>query len=1057
MYNTALKLLNAISYSVDADDNFIWDEPCEHVMGISATDLNGSHIFIKNMGAEYPTLMENINKVRQDGGRIMWEHNLRTERGVRHVSHVVGKNGSDLVSGVIQDVSLVTNGILDLDADTQMRLEVLDGLPTPIFFIDLEYRVQWSNRAGMFHAGIDWRNNYGGICYKEALLQDTYCENCPVVRSHETGAMSTTEMLMANGATWLITAMPIYNKDNKRIGAVEMVTDITDIANERRKAFAELAEHDEQSSIQNQAIRALQKVAIANGSNYVSTLQAITETVTQTLNADSAHIWTKDMDNFALLDFYKRDINQHSSGGHISVEAYNENEGIFRASRQIVITDARDDNPIPKFTKRLMERGSLAAIYYPVILEGDFAGFCIVESKEPRQWTVEEQSFGASLADFATIAVGGQRLRENRRKLSTLMSNLPGIVFGLENIGNRMVVSSLGGGLYELTGYTPDDILGNYDFVLQRVIHKDDLVHVNNTHINFRQLGELFTNVFRIVRKDGEIRWLLERARLVKVDESGMPLAFEGFLLDITERYQLQDAEMLNKAKSRFLATMSHEIRTPMNAIIGMAHLALQTELSQRQFDYVSNIHTAAKSLLSIINDILDFSKIEDGKMVLEMVSFSVDKIFTDLNTLFSQSGANKNQNFYLNIDNNVPAELIGDPIRLMQVLTNLVGNAFKFTENGSISVACSVTEIDQQYTTLNFKVTDTGIGMTAAQQDRLFEAFVQADASTTRKYGGTGLGLTICKMLVKMMGGTIAVSSELGTGTTMEFTVRLGVSKLADLTASTELLGKRVLVADSDEKSRAIIATILAPYNFTIDEADDLSVVVERLMTADNEGNPYDLAIIEERLTGMAAPDIANYICSGLELNSVMPLILLATIRDDLRESGSLDSCDDVVLQVLRPVVRQELFESVCAALTGDKLTSKRIVTTNFDYDLSGHNLLLVEDNLINQQIAVELLRNVKIDVIVANNGKEALEKLEQHEFDIVLMDLQMPIMDGYQATKAIRDNPKYADLPVVALTAHTMENELEQCIRFGMSGYISKPIDVAKLYETVERFLKR
>jgi polar amino acid transport system substrate-binding protein len=716
----------------------------------------------------------------------------------------------------------------------------------------------------------------------------------------------------------------------------------------------------------------------------------------------------------------------------------------------------------------------------------------------------------------------GKIAQNEVRKLSRATENSPASVVITDRDGTIEYVNAT---FCNVTGYSAEEAIGQNP----RILKSGNLAASYYKELWDTILaGKTWKGDFINKKKSGEEYWESASISPIQNDE-GEITHFVAVKQDITERKHMeveliqakQAADEANRAKGDFLANMSHEIRTPMNAVIGMAHLALKTDLTPKQRDYLKKIQSSSNSLLGIINDILDFSKIEAGKLDMEAVDFNLDDVLENLANLVTVKAQEKeNLEVLFAADPDVPRYLVGDPLRLGQVLINLANNAVKFTETGEVVVSIEKVKSAEDQVTLKFAVSDTGIGLTEEQMGKLFQSFSQADTSTTRKYGGTGLGLAISKKLVNMMDGQIWVESQPGQGTSFFFTANFGLGKeklKKRFAVSTDLQGMKVLVVDDNVTSREILKDILESFSFEVTLAASGKEGITEIETAD-KAKPFELVVMDWKMPGMDGIEASTLIKKHATLNKIPAIILVTAYgREEIMQKAENTGLDGFLI---KPVNASVLFDAIMQAFGDEIPETSRLARRQKEADalqkIQGARILLVEDNEINQQVAKEILEGAGLIVTIANNGQEAVDAVRENTYDAVLMDVQMPVMDGYKATRVIRKwetgirnaevgrrktedrgqrtevrrpktedrrqmtddgghsrvedrgdmvndssqasnlQPPTSNIPIIAMTAHAMAGDEEKSLAAGMNGHVAKPIDPDNLFVTLRKWIK-
>ncbi len=730
------------------------------------------------------------------------------------------------------------------------------------------------------------------------------------------------------------------------------------------------------------------------------------------------------------------------------------------------------DNLQHKFQDGILARwcpALRACIGVPVINQGRLLALLIVgHTADGQTFSTEDLEIIRTMASLAAISIhSADQFASltradvfNRKILQTATT----AVF---TVDTDRRITSVNEAFCDITGYQVDEVLGQSCSMMKNSACTSDCVLFAVDHAGDH--GEPQHHQECLISAANGRRLNIIRNASVLHDENGTPTGRVESFIDITELMeQRRSAEEANTAKSSFLANMSHEIRTPLNGIMGMIDLALTTKLTGEQQEYMTTVKSCADSLLSLINDVLDLSKIEAGKLELERIKFGLRDLADGVLDVMAHPASSKALELISHVDSTVPHQVAGDPTRLRQILINLVGNAIKFTKDGEVLLKIDTEPDDENgLRNIRFTVSDTGIGIPEEKVAAIFDSFTQADESTTRNFGGTGLGLTISRELVEVMGGSLELETSPGEGTSFFFTLPMKVMPVTrpELEARTRpaLQGARVLVVDDNSNNRLILRQELSELGCTVEESDCGSDAIE-MIAQSVDSKHYNLVILDLKLPGLDGFATAEQIRS-IDLQTQPKLLLMTAlgVRGDgnrCREIG-IDGYfvkpikHSMLLEAINRVMIPQIEDHVESGQEPELLTRYDLPQENQAEESRKHTILLAEDHPVNTKLAVRLLQDADYDVVAAANGREALELLETEKVDLVLMDVQMPEMDGLESTRAIRKQEKYADLPIIAMTAHAMTGDRAMCLDAGMSDYITKPINQDLLYGMVSSWL--
>ena len=669
-------------------------------------------------------------------------------------------------------------------------------------------------------------------------------------------------------------------------------------------------------------------------------------------------------------------------------------------------------------------------------------------------------SYEGTVEDISDRKRTNEEAREARERYRQLVENANDIIYRTDAYGKFTYVNPT---VRKILGYTEQELIGRHFTDLIAPDHRAAAGKFYQVQFQTKKPNTYFE--FPVIAKNGEIVWMGQHVQIVITGQ--WILGFQSVSRDISERKRMEtelakarDAALESaRLKSEFLANMSHEIRTPMNGVIGMADILLGTRLTAEQKESAITIRRSAEALLTLVDDILDLAKIEAGKLTIKNTNFDLDELIDAITDVFAERAAAKGLKFRAVVYPDVHRHLNGDALRVRQVLLNLVGNAVKFTESGEVSVSVMRESDTADATELWFLVNDTGIGITQADQDRLFTPFTQADGSTTRRFGGTGLGLVISKQLVDLMGGRIGVASVPSEGSTFWFTGRFTKDLAGEKTSRQGMLsGVRALLLDSNELNRLVLRRHLTASSIHVEEVASAEAAIDALRSARSEGRPFDAIVLEMQLTSTDGISVARTIHADPLIRDT-PIVLVTAIgrrKSDIEffKAEGIDSF------VTKPVRRAQLTSALMSVVAGASARIPAAVGgrhhTEAETKPTRRQILIVEDNVVNQKVAVGQLRNLGYDADVAGSGSEALEVIRNQAYDLIFLDCQMPDVDGYDVARTIRSMETAGQhVPIVAMTAHTMDGEREKCLAAGMDDFLTKPVSLQRLGGVLVRWL--
>lgn len=915
---------------------------------------------------------------------------------------VLLKNGKRILT--YQDVTVETKAQQDIIRAKTAWERTFDAVPDLITILDDKHRIVRANKAVADRLGVLPKQMVGMRCYEHVHKTSAPPEFCPHLKVLGDGKDHSAEVVEPTlGGVFRVTVSPLRDQYGNLVGAVHVAHDIT----QEKKATEALQERER-----------LYRALVDNASDI---------------------IYQADANGFFRM------VNPVA----LRITGYSEAELIGKHFLEFIHPSHKKEMA-DFYGMQLLNRIPGTYHEYPIVTKnGEILWFG--QSTQLVMDGDEVVGFQSIARDITERRQAEEKLRSANEIQQKLLATAATAIFTVNSEG---IVTGVNEEFSRLTGFGQNEVVGESCSIFS---HRPCgpaciLSEFNQTESVFRRECTLKAN-------DGRILTVLMNASLMKDDHGKIVGAIESFV-DVTELIEARHAaEQSSRAKSDFLARMSHEIRTPMNAIVGMTELALGTDLTAEQRDYLHMVESAADSLLNVINDVLDFSKIEVGKLEMFPDDFDLEDCVWDTLRVLGPEAHGKGLELAYYIHPKVPRSLVGDAGRLRQVLTNLVSNAIKFTRKGEIELQVEAESRTDREVVLYFRVTDTGIGIPSDKQATIFQAFEQVDGSITRASGGTGLGLAIARQLVEMMGGRIWLVSQPNQGSTFHFTITMGLqsekARPETLHDDFDGAGIRVLVVDDNAVNRRMLKETLMTWGMTPVEADSGKAAIEAIAAANREGRPFALALIDFIMPEMDGLQLIEQMNKDRSL--VMKKILLLT--SGARPDASQRARDlGISTFLVKPVKQSQLLHAMAAALRHEGALPPEVDSSGIrTVAETARNLrvLLAEDNVINQTLVVRLLENAGHTVTVAPNGKKALEALETGRFDVIVMDIQMPEMSGFEATRRIRDREKATGerIPIVALTAHAMKGDREKCLEMGMDAYLTKPLRREELFETLSR----